>query len=90
MAKINVLTVTLKVDIPVDPGSLRSVQDAAGQAERLGEAASKVGRATVETRLNRVPEPEPKLEAVEPKPEPAAAELDIPENLRRVPKPATA
>ena len=59
MAKINVLTVTLKVDIPVDPGSLRSVQDAAGQAERLGEAASKVGRATVKTRLNRVPAPVP-------------------------------
>ena len=91
--KINVLTVTLKVDIPVDPGSLRSVQDAATSAERLREVGNKIGRATMETRLNRVPAPES-----EPEPPPEAAEretvaappddLDIPDNLRRVPKPA--
>ena len=57
--KVNVLTVTLKVDIPVDPGSVRSVQDTAGQAERLREAANRVGRATMDTRLNRVSAPEP-------------------------------
>ncbi len=57
--KINVLTVTLKVDIPVDPGSLRSVQDAASSAERLREVGNKIGRATVETRLARVPAPQP-------------------------------
>jgi hypothetical protein len=57
--KINVLTVTLKVGIPVDPGSLRSVQDAATSAERLREAGNKIGRATMETRLNRVSAPAP-------------------------------
>ena len=61
--KINVLTITLKVNIPVDPGSVRSIQDAAGQAERLREAANRIGRATVETRLNRVPAPEPEAAA---------------------------
>ena len=64
--KINVLTVTLKVDIPVDPGSLRSVQDAAGQSERLREVANKIGRTTVDTRLNRVPalQPQPAASSV--------------------------
>ncbi|KKK48054.1 hypothetical protein LCGC14_3148980, partial [marine sediment metagenome] len=58
--KINVLTVTLKVDIPVDPGSLRSVQDAATSAERLREVDAAVvevdpgeSRRDVEQRLER-------------------------------------
>lgn len=67
--KINVLTVTLKVDIPVDPGSMRSVQDTAASAERLREVGNKIGRATMETRLNRVSAPEP-----QPATEQAAAE----------------
>jgi ABC-type thiamine transport system ATPase subunit len=57
--KINVLTVTVKVDIPVDPGSIQSVQMTARQAESLREAAARVGLATMKTRLNRVPAPQP-------------------------------
>lgn len=63
--KINVLTVKLTVDIPVDPGCLRSVQDAAGHAEGLVDAANEIGRATMETRLNRVTAPEPEPAATE-------------------------
>jgi hypothetical protein len=63
--KINVLTVTLKVDIPVDPSSIKSVQDTAGQAERLRELGNMVGRATMDTRLNRVPALQPPPDATE-------------------------
>ncbi len=59
--KINVLTITLKVDIPVDPGSVKSVQYAAGIAERMEETANQIGTVTMETRLNRVPAPQPKF-----------------------------
>ncbi len=85
--KINVLSITLKVDIPVNPGSVRSIQDAAGQAERLREVGNKIGRATMETRFNRVSAPEPKSEPETAEPAPPD-DLDIPDNLRRVPKPA--
>ena len=84
--KINVLSATLKVDIPVDPGSLSSVQNAAAQAERLREVGNKVGGATMETRFNRVSAPGPKPEAAEPATAPPD-DLDIPDNLRRVLKP---
>ncbi len=93
MAKINVLSVTLKVDIPVDPGSLCSVQDAAGHAEGLYDAANEIGHATMETRFNRVSAPEPESEPKEDEPEYVAAvraALDIPDNLRRVSKPKAA
>ncbi len=91
--KINVLTAVLKVDIPVDPSSLTSVQNAATQAQRLREAANRIGRTTVETRLNRVSAPEPKSAPEGDHPETGASapdNLDIPDNLRRVPKPKAA
>ena len=87
--KINVLTVTLKVDIPVDPGDVDSVQEVAGHAERLGTVARELGETTIETRLNRVSAPEPKSEPEGDEPETGASApdgLDIPDKLRRVPK----
>ena len=86
MPKINVLTAKLTVHIPLDPGDIDSVLQAADWVERLRAHAASMGETTVETRVARVtaPEPEPKA------PEPAADGLDIPESLRRTAKPAAA
>ena len=84
--KIDVITVKLTVHIPVDPGSVDSVQEAADDVEQLLAHGNGLGQASIETRLNRVPAPEPKAEASEPEPEandPADDNLDIPESLRR-------
>lgn len=63
MARKDVLTVTLKVDIEIVTSSVQSIQAAAAHAERLREAGNKIGNkvgdATVETRVNRVSVPEP-------------------------------
>ncbi len=85
MTKIHVLTVKLTVHIPVDPGDVMSVQEAANYAEILRGAGEDYGQTTMETRLNRVPAPEPKAEGPEPEPgpEPADDGLDIPDKLRR-------
>lgn len=93
MAKINVLTVTSKTHIPLDPGSLRSLQEATAAANGLIVAASKLGETTSDTRLNRVPAPEPESEPEGDELETMAEapdNLDVPDNLRRVPKPAAA
>ncbi len=61
--KIDVITVKLTCHIPVDPGGVDSVQAAARHSEELSYFASEFGETTVETRLNRVPAPEPKPDA---------------------------
>ncbi|KKL55643.1 hypothetical protein LCGC14_2253350 [marine sediment metagenome] len=84
--KINVLTVKLTVHIPVDPGSVDSVQEAADDIEQLLAHGNGLGQASIETRLNRVPAPKPAPEASEPAlaaNDPADDNLDIPERLRR-------
>ncbi len=84
--KIHVLTVKLTCHIPVDPGDFHSVQDAARVATAPHAHAAEKGQTTIETRLNRVPTPEPKAEASEPElaaNDPADDNLDIPERLRR-------
>ena len=97
--KIHVLTVKLTCHIPVNPGDVMSVQEAANYAEILHGAGEDYGQTTVETRLNRVPAPEPAPEASEPEPkseddgfDPQPDDgLDIPDNLRRTsPEPAAA
>ena len=92
--KIHVLTVKLTCHIPVDPGDFHSVQDAARVATALHAHAAEKGQTSIETRLNRVPAPEPKAEASEPEPEalqPAADNLDGPFFLDRTdPKMAAA
>lgn len=59
MARKDVLSVTLKVDIEIDTGNAQSIQAAVTHAERLREAGNKVGCATMGTRFNRVSVPEP-------------------------------
>lgn len=75
--KINVLTIKLTCHIPVDPGDPLSVAFAASCAKGLREAASKLGETSaLDTRLNRVPAPEPTQNA--PGPVPEAPESDPP------------
>ena len=83
--KIDVLTVKLTVQIPLEPANSVTVLDAYKRADELLNFCSGEGhQVTIETRQNRVPAPEPAQEASEP--EPAGDGLDIPDNLRRVPK----
>ncbi len=77
--KIHALTATLKCHVQVDPGDMLSLHNATDAIEGLRRYAAELGQTTIETRLNRVPAPEP---------EPATDELDTPDNLRRGPKPA--
>ena len=79
MPKIDVLTVKLTCHIPLDPGSVASVQFAASVAEGLRDAGEKLGQTSIETRLNRVSAPEPEPDNTEfvddrANTEPAAAE----------------
>ncbi len=75
--KIDVITVKLTCHIPVNPGDVGSVQNAAGRIERLAATAAALGETIIETRVARVTAPE--LEASEP--------AEPPENLRRKSKP---
>ena len=86
MPKIDVITVKLTCHIPVDLGDLVSVQLVASLADGLRVAGTKVGQTSIETRVNRVPEPEPVVES----PEAVAAGVPpIPHNLRRTAKAET-
>ncbi|KKK55054.1 hypothetical protein LCGC14_3078430 [marine sediment metagenome] len=82
MPKHDVLTVKTITHIPVDPGDMDSVEQAVLRAEHLGTVAKGLGQTTTETRLNRVPAPEPAPEASEPT-EPAADGMDFPDGLDR-------
>ncbi len=84
--KIDVITATLTVHIPVGRGDSESVHKAYAIANDLLAATPEFAQATLDTRLNRVPAPEPKAEASEPElaaNDPADDGLDIPERLRR-------
>lgn len=70
--KIDVLTVKLTCDIPVNPGDPESVQAAATRIEHLHTVAKGLGQTTIETRLKRVPAPEP-----------AGDGMDFPDGLDR-------
>ena len=93
--KINVITGKLTCHIAVDRSDRESVDKVYEIFDRMCDDASLVGQASIETRLNRVPAPKPAPEASEPAldpgpTEPAADGLDIPERLRRAPKPEPA
>jgi hypothetical protein len=70
--KIDVITAKLICHIPVDRSDRESVDTAYAFADHLRDTAAECGQTTVETRLNRVPAPEP-----------ADDGLDIPDNLQR-------
>ena len=89
--KIDVITVKLTCHIPHELGDIVSLHDATDAIEGLRRYAADLGQTTIESRVARVPAPEPKPEASEPKSddprvsttESAADGLDIPERLRR-------
>ena len=66
MKKINVLTGTLRIHVPIDLGSTESLLDATAHIEQLRDIASEFGQVILETRLNRVAAPAPKPAAAEP------------------------
>ena len=83
MPKIDVITAKLTVHIPVDLDDPPTVQAAAERAKVLLKVAKGFGQASMpKPCFGRVPVPAPEPEASKP----AAADLDIPESLRRKPK----
>lgn len=89
--KIHVMRHKLELDIEVDPASYESLDHAAGVVTSVNAHVAGLERATlkiIDSRLTRVPAPKPAPEVSEP--EPADDGLDIPDHMRRVPKPAPA
>jgi len=88
--KINVLRGKMTVEIPVNPGSVESLKDAAGKLTSLYEHAIDFGAqvAMPEPHVARIPEPpaepvEGNLDPPESTPEAADDPLDIPPHMVR-------
>ncbi len=86
MPKIDVITVKLTVHIRIGTSNRKALEEAYDTAEGLIEDAGGLGffATDPELRHNRVTAPEPKAS------DPAADNLELPENLRRTKKPEQA